>query len=85
MSAEIRAEGQVEPDPAATSIGNDQTANETTQAESTAAVSAAPTMSEDAIKAEQKTAVKAEEQTAEGEPARNNCPWSGSLTDVPCS
>ena len=55
-AAEIRAEGQVEPDPAATSISNDQTVNETSKPESTADVSAAPTTSEDAEKAEEKTA-----------------------------
>lgn len=56
MSAELRAEGQVEPDPAATSIGNDQTVNETSKPEETAAVESAPTTSEDAKAAEEKTA-----------------------------
>lgn len=56
MSAEIRAESQVEPDPAATSIGNDQTAAGASKPEETIDVSAAPTVSEDAIMAEEKTA-----------------------------
>ena len=51
-----KIETQVEPDPAATSIGNDQTANATSDAAATADVSAAPTVSEDAVKAEEKTA-----------------------------
>lgn len=54
--AEIKAQPQTEPDPAATSIGNDQTLNPTAAPELTSDVSPAPTTSEDAKKAEETTA-----------------------------
>jgi len=53
--AEIQAQAQVEPDPSATSISNDQTANETANQDATTAVDAAPTTSDDSNKAEKMT------------------------------
>lgn len=53
--SDIKAEAQVEPDPSATSISNDQTLNDAPAAEATTEVSAAPTTSDDAQKAEEKT------------------------------
>lgn len=53
MSTQIQP--QTEPDPAATSISNDTTLNEAPNADATADVPSAPTTSEDAAKAEEKT------------------------------
>lgn len=65
----IPVEAQAEPDPAATSIGNDQTLKETTNPDATTELSAAPTESSDEKKAEEMTqenkAEGSEEKTAE--------------------
>jgi len=53
--AEIQAQAQTEPDPSATSIGNDQTVNEPAKSTDTTEVPAAPTTSDDSAKAEQMT------------------------------
>lgn len=74
--SDIRAEAPVEPDPSATSIGNDQTVAEAPKPESTVDVPSAPTTSEDAT--------KAEEKTAEGETLRDSARGGrGHLTDIP--
>lgn len=55
--ADIKAEAPTEPDPSATSIGNDQTMNLTSNADATTDLAAGPSVvSDDAIKAEEKVA-----------------------------
>jgi len=54
--AATAAEAQVEPDPSATSIGNDQTVKEATNPDSSAAVEPEPTESEDVTKAKEDAA-----------------------------
>lgn len=53
--SDLKAEAQVEPDPSATSISNDQTLNDAPSADATTEVSAAPTTSDDVKMAEDKT------------------------------
>lgn len=52
---EIEAQAQTEPDPSATSISNDQTVNDAPSNDATTELSAAPTVSDDATKAEEMT------------------------------
>jgi sorbitol-specific phosphotransferase system component IIBC len=54
--SDIKVSPPAEADPAATSIQNDKTVEQTSNPDQTTELSAAPTTSEDAAKAEEKTA-----------------------------
>jgi len=65
--SEIKAQAQTEPDPSATSLPNDQTLNPAPSADATTEVTAAPTISEDAVMAEKMTAEKHTESGTAGD------------------